>query len=168
MFGQHKKKHHPDFVEPDLPITPMLDMTFQLLSFFIFTFHPQSKEQMIFVTLPDQSGGGAGIPDPSETKPVVLVFEVQAGDNHGLGAMQLRIEDKEATAGGKSRVAVNDLNHYRTLLADKKREYEAAKRQVKVQLEVAPTLAWRNTVLLIDSAKNAGYTDVAPTILGAK
>ena len=27
-------------VEVDIPVTPMLDMAFQLLTFFIFTYHP--------------------------------------------------------------------------------------------------------------------------------
>ena len=35
-----RKKKKPDYVEPDLPITPMLDMSFQLLAFFVMTFNP--------------------------------------------------------------------------------------------------------------------------------
>ena len=35
-----RRRQGTDFVEPDLPITPMLDMSFQLLAFFIMTFKP--------------------------------------------------------------------------------------------------------------------------------
>jgi biopolymer transport protein ExbD len=41
-------------VEVELPITPMLDMTFQLLFFFIVTFNPQSLEGQLDFTLPAQ------------------------------------------------------------------------------------------------------------------
>src|SRR4051812_14519797 len=39
-------------VEIELPVTPMLDMTFQLLFFFIVTFNPQSLEGQLDFTLP--------------------------------------------------------------------------------------------------------------------
>ena len=35
-----------------LPITPMLDMAFQLLTFFIFTYHPSALEGHMDLTLP--------------------------------------------------------------------------------------------------------------------
>ena len=44
-------------VEPDLPITPMLDMSFQLLAFFILTFKPAPTEGQIAMTLPKEEGG---------------------------------------------------------------------------------------------------------------
>ena len=34
-------------VEPDLPITPMLDMAFQLMAFFILTFRPMPTEAQL-------------------------------------------------------------------------------------------------------------------------
>ena len=44
-------------MEPDLPITPMLDMSFQLLAFFIMTFKPADTEGQIALTLPKDEGG---------------------------------------------------------------------------------------------------------------
>jgi len=46
--GGHKKGHgnkFPPMAEPAIPITPMLDMTFQLLFFFIMTFKPPVGEE---------------------------------------------------------------------------------------------------------------------------
>jgi biopolymer transport protein ExbD len=167
MFGKHKRRRDAEHIDPDLPITPMLDMTFQLLFFFVMTYRPQTQEQQIAVMLPENPGGGVNVPDPSAPPaPVLLVFEVHEGDNHGLGAISLRIEDKNSPAGKGGKVPITDLNQYSSILAEKKKEYDAAKRDVKVQLEIAPKLAWKNTVLLIDRAKNAGYNDVAPTIMG--
>lgn len=39
-------------LEVVLPITPMLDMTFQLLTFFIFTYHPSAIEGQMEFSLP--------------------------------------------------------------------------------------------------------------------
>jgi biopolymer transport protein ExbD len=52
----------------ELPITPMLDMAFQLLAFFILTYHPSSLEGQMQLTLPtaqDARGPQPGMPDPS-------------------------------------------------------------------------------------------------------
>lgn len=38
--------------EVELPVTPMLDMTFQLLAFFILTYHPAAMEGQMEFTLP--------------------------------------------------------------------------------------------------------------------
>src|SRR5262245_12207487 len=103
MFGKHRKKGHAEHVDPDLPITPMLDMAFQLLSFFVFTFQPQSREAQIAFTLPEEKGGGTGAPDPTalEQQPVVLVVEVRTTGDGKIRTMALRIEDKAVQAGGR-------------------------------------------------------------------
>src|SRR5262249_39330773 len=51
-------------IVPDLPIIPMLDMSFQLLSFFILTFNPAPTEGQIAMTLPKEEGG-SGVSMPS-------------------------------------------------------------------------------------------------------
>src|SRR5947207_2085199 len=38
--------------EVELPITPMLDMAFQLLTFFLFTYHPSALEGQMELALP--------------------------------------------------------------------------------------------------------------------
>lgn len=169
MAGK-KHRHHAEFVEPDLPITPMLDMTFQLLSFFIFTFKPQNREGMIFITLPEDQGGGASIPDPTDQtpKPVIIIFEVQVSDDRNIGQITMRIEDRNAGAAGKggAKTPINDLAVFRQTLVDKYKLYKDQNQVAKVQLEIAGKLPWTHTVRLVDLAKQAGFNDVAPTILG--
>ena len=68
-----RRRQGTDFVEPDLPITPMLDMSFQLLAFFIMTFKPAPTEGQIAMTLPKEEGGPAiAMPNPFDEKPAQL------------------------------------------------------------------------------------------------
>src|SRR5205823_44660 len=50
-----------------LPITPMLDMAFQLLTFFIFTYHPSALEGHMDLTLP--AAGEAKAKDQKDIDP---------------------------------------------------------------------------------------------------
>src|SRR5437763_10574206 len=55
-------------VEVQLPITPMLDMAFQLMFFFLATYNPSSsKEGQMELSLPSKSEAAAK--DPSQVKP---------------------------------------------------------------------------------------------------
>jgi biopolymer transport protein ExbD len=47
-----RKRRADALPEVELPITPMLDMTFQLLTFFIFTYHPSAVEGQMEFSLP--------------------------------------------------------------------------------------------------------------------
>jgi biopolymer transport protein ExbD len=53
-------------VDVTLPITPMLDMSFQLLSFFILTFHPMPTEGQLSLNLPKIDASEKAEKDPTE------------------------------------------------------------------------------------------------------
>src|SRR5262245_65567418 len=73
-----------DSVEPDLPITPMLDMSFQLLAFFILTFKPAPTEGQISLTLPKEEGGGSSFASIfDENKPKNYIVTVTATNPGG-------------------------------------------------------------------------------------
>lgn len=55
-----------------LPITPMLDMTFQLLTFFIFTYHPSAIEGQMEFSLPAADSGA--VPAPVDAPPYECVL----------------------------------------------------------------------------------------------
>lgn len=50
----HKRHKAEAAPEVELPITPMLDMAFQLLTFFIFTYHPSGMEGQMELSLPSK------------------------------------------------------------------------------------------------------------------
>lgn len=67
----HKRRADPG-LEVELPITPMLDMAFQLLTFFVFTYHPSSFEGLMQLNLPGATETKAANtqqmqPTPSDT-----------------------------------------------------------------------------------------------------
>lgn len=65
--------------EVELPITPMLDMAFQLLTFFIFTYRPSSFEGLIDLALPTDAEARAAKPadaKPQDSDPIDLPARV--------------------------------------------------------------------------------------------
>ncbi len=75
MRGKKKQKAE----GPNVPIAPMLDMAFQLLTFFVLTYHPAPQEgQFIMSLLPPQpatamaAAPAANQPAPSNDLPVSL------------------------------------------------------------------------------------------------
>src|SRR5947209_14965618 len=68
MAHSRRRRKPIPLVDPDLPITPMLDMSFQLLSFFILTFHPMPTEGQLSVNLPkiDAADKPQDTPTPPE------------------------------------------------------------------------------------------------------
>jgi biopolymer transport protein ExbD len=54
-----RRKRKEEAIKIVLPITPMLDMSFQLLSFFILTFHPAPQEGQFSMTLPKPDASNA-------------------------------------------------------------------------------------------------------------
>src|SRR5262245_49409861 len=91
-----------------LPITPMLDMAFQLLMFFLFTWNAAAHEGQIHVVLPapKPDPGGPGIAPPArnedgilgETDLNVRIHKRQVGFALTLeeGAIVTPLEDLEA------------------------------------------------------------------------
>ena len=79
-MGRRRTRDAP--IEIVLPITPMLDMSFQLLAFFIMTFKPAPTEGQIALTLPKEEGGtNIAIPSPTdENKPRHFLVKVTATD----------------------------------------------------------------------------------------
>src|SRR5258707_14454798 len=54
-------------LDVDLPITPMLDLAFQVLLFFILTYHPSQLEGQMDLNLPDAAQ--ARVADPKDVRP---------------------------------------------------------------------------------------------------
>jgi biopolymer transport protein ExbD len=94
-MARKKKKRHQGDVE--LNLAAMLDMAFQLLTFFILTFRPSPVEGQVALRLPppqaiaNAKGGVAAGSDTSRTDPVkgvtTLVISVFSDPNGNVGSM---------------------------------------------------------------------------------
>jgi biopolymer transport protein ExbD len=162
MAGKHKHKNVTEDVQPDLPITPMLDMSFQLMAFFLFTFRPAPTEGQIAMSLPKEEGGGDGIPNPVDDKPVTFVVAVEAGPNGTIGNMTIR--EKDGTGAGDPIGA--GVDRYQTEL--RKRKTSLGGKPSKLTLEIGDGVLHEYVVRLLDVGIGVGFEDIAPVPLDTK
>jgi biopolymer transport protein ExbD len=167
MFGK-KRKHQADHVEPDLPITPMLDMSFQLLAFFIFTFRPAPTEGQLLLALPEEKGGPSAIEIPSvdpDKQPVKVVVTVPATAEGTIADIVLR-EEGSTVAPVKLGGGEPGVKQYQAEL--KKRFDELKGRPGKLTIEMDDKLLHAYVVQMIDVGVRTGFTDIAPVTTNRK
>ena len=162
MFGL-RRKAPADLVDPDLPITPMLDMSFQLLAFFIFTFRPAPTEGQLALALPKDDGGAQGVPTPTEDKPVTYVVRVEATETGAIAGMSILEKD---AAEVRPEPLGADVRKYRDALRARYNDLKG--RPAKLVLEVGDGLLQDYVVSLLDAAVGVGFTDFAPVPLDPK
>lgn len=156
--GRHDKTEH---VQPDLPITPMLDMSFQLLAFFVTTYNPGPIEAQLPLALPKLEGG------PSQ--PLSLPTELEAEE--------ITVQVRSTESGAIDGIAVFTKSSAGTpvqLGKDSKALFEYLKKQFaalngatpgKLTIEMADELNYQNVIKLVDESRRAGYERVSPAPL---
>jgi biopolymer transport protein ExbD len=156
-----------DLVEPDLPITPMLDMSFQLLAFFIMTFRPMPTEGQIAVSFPSEPGGPPMVAPFEKDQPTRFTAKVAATEQGTIANISLREDNGIADKDLGTDVAAF-LKELKTLAAaeQKKRDAATAKGQTpppppKLTIEVDGKLVQASVVQVFDAAIQAGFKDVA-------
>jgi biopolymer transport protein ExbD len=155
----HKRKKAADYMDPDLPITPMLDMSFQLLAFFIMTFKPAPTEGQIALTLPKEEGGGVGIPSPiDENKPKHYIVRVESTESGKIGQMKIT---EELSAAPPKDLGAN-VEAYAAELKNLANQLAAQQKTGKITLELGDALLQEYVVQLVDNGIRAGFTDISP------
>src|SRR6187549_2749335 len=96
MSKKHKRVQAKP-TSPDLPITPMLDMSFQLMAFFILTFKPAPTEVQLALMLPNAGNSSSPTPiDINEPPPVVYKITVSP-TNHIPSDINLQEDNNPAS-----------------------------------------------------------------------
>jgi hypothetical protein len=166
-----KKRVGTDHVDPDLPITPMLDMSFQLLSFFIMTFRPAPTEGQIAMSLPPAQEGGpsSSIPDITAEQPKKWVARVAATDSGQISQISFREEGGPDEGGENLGADVGAfLKRVKTLYESEKKRIDSAQAKgtkippPKLTIEIAPKLLQEYVIAMFDAGVQAGFTDIAP------
>ncbi len=158
MVKRHKYSN--TFVEPDLPITPMLDMSFQLLAFFLTTFNPSPIEGHMDMALPKEMGDANSSvvppPDPTKEEPEELTVQVDATDAGAIA--DIRVGTKTIT--GQS-LGSDSAKMFANLQARRK---ELGEKPAKVRLECGDNLSYKLLIKLMDEITRAGFKQVAPAL----
>lgn len=154
MFNRKHRKGDEELAI-DIPVTPMLDMAFQLLTFFILTFKPAPVEGQIEVKMPppkpvtQKSAGGAGSSNaPADAGVSSLVISALPNANGGLGSMAV------------GEVQVNSLDaldgRLRTVLMDESSPFE------QVIVQVGSNLKYEELMKVIDRCTKQKLKDGSP------
>lgn len=155
--------------EPDLPITPMLDMSFQLMAFFILTFRPVPTEGQLSLVLPDM---GIGAPSMTETldtdKPDSYIVTVAPTGGVPSDITLLKDGDTESVkfkmTPAKQTAAMDEL--YKAL-AEIVKAKKAQKGLVpKLEIQFAEDVRYQFVIKMLDDAKLAGFEKISPNLLG--
>ena len=138
----------------DVPVTPMLDMAFQLLVFFIFTYHPSEMEGQIEMAMRGEKGGLVGKVDlePGEDQtPVVIRVRTQQGPEAGSVVFPIEIEADLARGVAGS---IPELETYLTKL--RASGQLLGKRGATIESD--GRLKWAFVVDVMDACKRSGLT----------
>ncbi|WP_020471972.1 ExbD/TolR family protein [Zavarzinella formosa] len=156
----HKKKKEPP-IDITLPITPMLDMSFQLLSFFMLTFKPMPTEGQMSINLPKPDAAETPtdkVDIPSDDKKdeyTITVFSSQ-GD---IGLISF----KGPVSAPAELVGENKLAALLKALKDIPKPAGKGPEAISVTIEASPDLSYARLIEVMDVCKRAGYESVGLT-----
>lgn len=151
--------------EPTLPVTPMLDMAFQLLAFFVMTYHPSDLEGQMDLSLPSENVTKAekqedvktdAAPDPN--KPIDLpanltVIVRTQMDNVNNGRISNMILQDEA---GPQQIETLDK-----LAAELKKRSETVENKENIKIQADGRLKWEEVVHVMDVCQAAGFKNIS-------
>jgi biopolymer transport protein ExbD len=182
MSKRKKAEAAPEVV---LPITPMLDMAFQLLVFFIFTYHPSALEGQMEMALPTDQEKAAAKPEdvdpfkavnkdqmPDMQIELKLVVEKQTTDfttivEEGVARSQpFSSEQKAALIKHLKGIFKNRMDKINDKLRDtpakdRDQRLEEELKKLGVSVQGSANLKWGDLVQVMDAARVAGFVSVS-------
>jgi biopolymer transport protein ExbD len=155
------KRRPRELVDPDLPITPMLDMSFQLMAFFILTFRPMPTEAQLPLALP-KSEGAENAPPPSLDFPIEdeeLIVQVYATDTGQIADITLALKT------GNVPFKTDTSALFAELKVKAKAAEAAGQKPPRLRFEFAERLNYQFEIKMIDEARRAGFDRISPTLM---
>ena len=152
--------------EVSLPITPMLDMAFQLLTFFIFTYHPSAMEGQMDLTLPSEAPPVAK--DPSNVNPkaasdkdatielpsdLTVIIRTQQDNIHNGIISALTVQ--ESSGGTPLGADLDKLEKYLKEAQGRVSNKDA------IKLQGDGRLKWNAVVQVMDVCRRAGFQNIS-------
>ena len=163
-----KRRQNTPPTEPDLPITPMLDMSFQLMAFFILTFRPVPTEGQLALILPS-IGQGEPSPsfDPTEKPDAYIVTVSPTGGVPSDISLQKDGELEAVTFKTSPQSQSKAMDDLYAALAKIVKDQKAANRKVPtLDIQFADEVRYQFVIKMLDDAKVAGFEKISPNLLG--
>ncbi len=160
MFGMRNKKKATEYVDSEIPVTPMLDMAFQIMAFFVFTFQPSPKEGSLALKLPKLEGGPATAVSLDDNNPLEQksVYVIELGDS--AGELATIIFKNEAEVGSSK-----DFGNQLATLEDELERLAAGEEKPRIRIEAAPELRYAEVIRVMDACVKHQLTDLEVTEL---
>lgn len=151
--------------EPTLPVTPMLDMAFQLLAFFVMTYHPSDLEGQMELSLPSEAVSQAQSPeDMKSDAPVdkdadlklaanitVIVRTQRDNVNNGL-ISGLALQDDAGT---------NPVDTIDKLRQELKTRHTTVENKENIKIQADGKLKWEEVINVMDACQQAGFKNIS-------
>jgi biopolymer transport protein ExbD len=144
-----------------LNITPMLDLTFQLLFFFIVNYHPSALEGQMDMALPAHSENKAQKPEDVTTinennqqelpADLTILLKTQNGGEQTGMITQIVVRDR----AGDTNVTVDDKFEALEKYLAKAKEGLTNKEDIKIEGD--SRLKWYYIIKIMDVCKKAGF-----------
>jgi biopolymer transport protein ExbD len=153
--GRKRKRKDEAPVDVTLPITPMLDMSFQLLSFFILTFHPMPTEGQLSINLPninaaDKSETPPELPTDQKDEYTVTLIANSSGE---IGNISMKGPTGDM---GNIRGTLELFDQLKKIPKPAGRGAEG----VSITIEASNDLVYGRLIEVMDLCKKAGYDSV--------
>jgi len=152
---RNRKRKEEAPVDVTLPITPMLDMSFQLLSFFILTFHPAPTEGQLSINLPQVNAAEKAEVDPTELADKKDEYTITLSANASGELANISMKGPSSDIG--------DIRDTAALLDQLKKIPKPPGRGaegVSITIEAANDLVYAVLIHVMDQCKKAGYDTV--------
>jgi biopolymer transport protein ExbD len=167
-MSRRRTPHQETPIEVRLPITPMLDMTFQLLFYFVIMFRPTPVEGQIALYLPKEKGADRSSVaplDPSDLeKPEEYALEVRSARGE---TESVNVRPPSGTPYAIDVVADKD-RLVRTLYEELEKvvatRYKGRK-PPNMKIEFDDDLKYSELIRIMDVCLKAGFASVGPTPL---
>jgi biopolymer transport protein ExbD len=164
MIGVRHRKEEPLDVDMNRVITPMLDLAFQVLLFFIFTYHPsQVEEGQMDLTLPDAAKEQALNPkdaNPKDSMPgdlelpaeITVLVQTQH-DEKALGKIsRISVQDK---------VGKTDVENPAALRKYLAKARSGLSNQNDIKIQADSNLKYSYVMEVMDMCTRAGFKNVS-------
>jgi biopolymer transport protein ExbD len=149
-------------VDITLPITPMLDMSFQLLSFFILTFRPIPTEGQLAINLPRLDATKTPMDQPlpeiddKKDEYKLTVYASGAGD----------VRDMSLVGPTVTKESIKSFQELGEQLKGIAKPAGRGAQGVSITIEASPDLIYSRLIDIMDLCKKAGYESVNLMPLG--